>query len=46
MMLYHSKADEELGYLKENLEVLTMGIPNMTTNEVPRNYQRHSAGVS
>ena len=45
-MLYHSKADEELGYLKENLKHLTMGILYMTTDEVLRHYQCHNAGVS
>ena len=38
-MVYHFEADEELGYLEENLERFTMGIPDMTTNEVPRHYQ-------
>ena len=45
MMIYHSEADEELGDLEENLQRLTVGIPNMTNNEVPRNYQCHTAGV-
>ena len=46
MILYHSKADEELGDLEENLQHLTMGIPDMTIDEVPRYYQRHTTDVS
>ena len=46
MMLYRSEADEELRYLEENLQRLTVGILDMTTDEVPRCYQRHTAGVS
>ena len=46
MMLYRSEADEELKYLKEKLQRLTVGIPDMTTDEVPRCYQHHTAGVS
>ena len=46
MMAYHSEAKEQLGYLEDNLQQLTVGIPYMTTNEVPRNYQRHTTGVS
>ena len=34
MMLYLSEVDEELGDLEEILHCLTMGIPNMTTDEV------------
>ena len=45
MMAYHSEAKEELGYLEEKLQRLTMGIPDMTTDEVPRRYQRHTTGV-
>ena len=45
-MLYRSKADEEIRYIEEKLEFLTLGIPDMTTDEVPRRYQRHTAGVS
>ena len=45
-MLYHSETDEELRYLDENLQCLTMGIPDMTTDEVPRCYERHTIGVS
>ena len=46
MMVYRSKADEELEYLKEKLHRWTMGIPDMTTDEVPRHYQCHTTGVS
>ena len=45
MMVYHSKAKEELEYLEENLQHLTLGIPDMTTDEVPRHYQRHTISV-
>jgi hypothetical protein len=36
-------------YLKEieqNLEGLTMNIPDATMDELPRHYQRHTVGVS
>ena len=46
MMLYRSKADEELGYIKENLQRLSVEIPNVTTDDLPRRYQCHTAGVS
>ena len=45
MMIYRSKADEELRYLEENLQPLTVGIPDMTTGEVPKSYQCHTIGV-
>ena len=38
MMLYRSKADEEIRHLEENLQRLTMGIPDVTNDEVPRRY--------
>ena len=46
MMVYHSEYEEELEDLEENLQNLTVGIPNMTTYEVPRRYQCHTTGVS
>ena len=46
MMLYCSEVDEELRDLEENLQRLTVGIPDMTTDEVPRSYQSHTAVVS
>ena len=46
MIIYHSKVDKELGYLKESLQCLTIGIPDMTIDDLPRRYQHHTAGVS
>ena len=46
MVAYPSKADEELGDLEENLQRLTIGIPDVTTDDLPRRYQHHTAGVS
>ena len=46
MMLYRSEVDEELRDIEENLQCLTMGIPDVTTTEVPRRHQHHTAGVS
>ena len=46
MMLYRFEADEELGDLENNLQNFTVGIPDMTTDKVPRRYQRHTTGVS
>ena len=46
MMLYCSEYYEELEDLKENLQRLTVGIPKMTTDEVPRPYQHHTTGFS
>ena len=44
MMVYHSKVEEELGYVEENLQHLVMGILDVATNKVPRRYQRHTMG--
>ena len=38
MMVYHSKAEEELGDLEENLQHLTVGIPDVAIDMVPRRY--------
>ena len=46
MMLYHSEDDEDIRDIEENLHHLTMGIPDITTDEVPRHYQHHTVGVS
>jgi hypothetical protein len=32
--------------MEQNLEGLTAGIPDMSIEEVPRRYQRHTVGVS
>ena len=45
MMAYRSEAEEELGDLEEKMQQLTMDIPDMTTDEVPRHYQHHTTGV-
>ena len=45
-MVYHSEAKEELGDLEENLQHLTVGIPDVATDKVPKCYQRHTVGVS
>ena len=37
---------EDYEALEKNLEGLTTNIPDMTIGEVPRNYQRHTVGVS
>ena len=46
MVVHRSKEDEELGDLGETLQRLTIGIPNVTTNDLPRRYQCHIVGVS
>ena len=46
MMVYHSEAEEELGDVEEKLQCLTMGIPDVATDRVPRHYQWHTMGVS
>ena len=46
MVAYRSEADEELGYLEENSQCLTIGIIDVTTDDLPRCYQCHTAGVS
>ena len=38
MMLYHFEAEEELGYLEENIQHLIVGIPDVATDMVPRHY--------
>ena len=45
MMVYRSEVEEELGYVEENLQHLTMGIPNVATDRVPGHYQHHTIGV-
>ena len=46
MMVYRSKDEEDLGDLEENLQNLTLGIPDVATDMIPRHYQRHTVGVS
>ena len=46
MVAYRSKKDEELRDLEENLQHLTVGIPDVTTDDLPRCYQRHTVGIS
>ena len=46
MMVYHSEANEDLGDLEENLQCLTLGIPDVTTDDLPKHYQCHTIGVS
>ena len=45
MMVYHSKAEDDIGDMEENLQHLTMGIPDVATDRVPRRYQSHTVGV-
>ena len=40
------RGDDELMKLEENLDRLTLGIPNATIDGLPRRFQRHTAGVS
>ena len=46
MVDYRPKANKELGDLEENLQCLTVGIPNVTIDDLPRRYQHHTTGVS
>ena len=46
MVAYRSEVDDELGDLEENLQRLTVGIPDVTTDDLPRHYQCHTDGVS
>ena len=46
MMVYHSKAEEELRDLEEKLQHLTVGILDVAIERVPRRYQCHTVGVS
>ena len=40
------RGDDHLIDLEENLESLTLDIPNAAIDDVPMRYQRHTAGVS
>ena len=40
------RGDDHLTELEENLEFLTLDIPNAAIDDVPMRYQRHTAGVS
>ena len=46
MVVHRSEADEELKDIEENLQHLIVGIPDVSTDYLPRHYQRHTAGVS
>ena len=46
MVIYCTKEDEDIDEMEENLQCLTMGIPDVTTDKVPRRYQRHTTGIS
>ena len=46
MVAYRSEADEDLGYLEENMQCLTVGILDVTTDDLLRHYQCHTTGVS
>ena len=39
-------ADEDLKEIKHNLDGLTMNIPEIMVDELPRRYQYHTIGVS
>ena len=39
------QGDDQLGELEENLERLTLDIPDATIDDLPMRYQRHTAGV-
>ena len=45
MVSYRSDAEEDLGYLEENLQRLTVGILDVTTNDLHRRYQCQKEGV-
>jgi hypothetical protein len=36
----------DLEAIEQNLEGLTMNVPDATVDELPRHYQRHTVGVS
>ena len=38
--------DDEITKLEENLGHLTLDIPNVVIDDLPRRFQRHTAGVS
>ena len=46
MMVYRSEDEEELGDVEENLQHLTVGIPDVATDRVRMHYQCHTVGVS
>ena len=46
MAVHRSEENEDLGYLEEDLNRLTVGILDVTTDDLPRRYQRHTVGVS
>ena len=46
MVAYRSEVDVELGDLEENLQRLTVGIHDVTIDDLPRRYQCHTIGVS
>ena len=40
------EADEDIGEIDENLQRLTVGIPNVSIDDLSMRYQRHTTGVS
>ena len=46
MMVYRSEAEQELVDVEENVQHLTVGIPDVATYKVPRHYQCHIMGIS
>ena len=46
MVVHLSEEDEELRDIEENMQLLTVGIPNVSIDDLPRHYQCHTVGVS
>ena len=46
MVVHHSKEDEDLRDIEENLQCLTVGIPDVSTYDLPRRYHHHTVRVS
>jgi hypothetical protein len=46
IMVGQGVAVEDLEEIEQNLEGLTMNIPDITVDELPRCYQHHTVGVS
>ena len=43
--LFVHRGDDELTKLEENLDILTLDIPDASIDDLPRRFQRHTAGV-
>ena len=45
MVVKNVEEDEELQEIEDDIQQLTVGIPDISIDDLPRCYQRHTSGV-